>query len=265
MSESLSDKKVVMTADVSRCENPLDMLDWEIKPVLLRFRLGEFVLGYFRATGIKNATHVSNIDPIAEPTAPRVALGKSEGATIISCPIANKLPKLSVQSGWIMYVTWQYHHQLVRISGSFSEYEKRWRSKTRSTVRRKVRRFIETAGDCTYFRVFEKREEVIYYINDGRQNSVLNYLEPQFGQGIFDRVGLQADLVGTTKLRKVPVCVLHTDHISLAHTAGDVTISIVISCGNLRYGPSVGHIYPRTVLQYLSIYSLVSEKVRRRF
>jgi len=104
-------------------------------------------------------THVMDGDSALPP--PPVEFPRGiEVARIFACPMrekaGEKAPPILLLPGTIRYVSGQSRHFYIELSGSFADYLAGFSSKSRNTLRRKVRKFCQAAGTTAPLRVFTR-------------------------------------------------------------------------------------------------------------
>src|SRR5260370_41977233 len=77
-----------------------------------------------------------------------------------SLPVKRHIPRVSFLSSWIRYAPAQYRRFYVEIDRTFEAYLSKFSSKSRNTLRRKVRQFTEGSTGDTARRVFRTPAEL---------------------------------------------------------------------------------------------------------
>src|ERR1035437_2520462 len=133
---------------------------WAEAPYRLRFRLGERCLWVksFRAVVLK--TEFLKIDRPPEQLIPGVeSLSEDVDLAVMGCiPIQHAYPKFSRVAGWLLYVPEHFPCYYVDLTTTFDEYFRNFSAKTRSTLRRKVRKFEDFSGGTIDFREYKTAE-----------------------------------------------------------------------------------------------------------
>ena len=162
---------------------------WLSQPMKLRFQLGEIVLGTLTFPALVPEDHFTRwIGGGPEPDFPFERF--PDGVEVVkfpSYPIPEPLPVLSVRARSILYVPAQYQHSLVETRGTtFETYLKKFSSKSRSTLRKKVRRFAEHCGNAHPCREFQRPEEMAEFHRLARTVSAKTYQERLLRSGLPD-------------------------------------------------------------------------------
>lgn len=230
---------------------------WKETCFTLPLQLGEFCLIRLKFRALKNTAHFLNLTPVDSPKPPKILhASKAAIAVISSCPINIKLSRVTIVDGCLRYVTWQYMRQYVSLQGNFSDYEKSFSSKTRSTLKRKVRKFVKESESEEVFRVFRTTDEIEVFFVDAIKISRKSYQERLFGQGLQDSESCREALVSKARAQTIIGWILYFKNSPVAYTLGEVVSDQAILYGATGYDPSYAKLSPGTVLQYLVIQDL---------
>jgi len=137
---------------------------WRESDVRLAYRVGDLSLFSLRFNAFVCNEHFADAKPDGLLSPPpelyqsgaQVFLGRSQ-------PVTRPLPIISRENGWLRYVPRQYRRYYVELSGSFEHYLGRFSSKTRSTLKRKVRKLVEAGGGKTDVREYRTPEELALF------------------------------------------------------------------------------------------------------
>ena len=122
-----------------------------------------------------------------------------EALKVPSCPLTTDFPPLHVHQQAICYVTNQYRHFTVDVvRGGFNDYlATNFSSKTRATLRRKLRQFESHCGGVIDFRSYATPDEIVEFLSLASIVSAKSYQErlldrglptsADFGQGVLLR------------------------------------------------------------------------------
>lgn len=230
-------------------------LEWRLVRSEVAFRIGR--LGPFTVGlgFLKCETHFLHMPVQDAPVAPIEAMRRHSvvAAKIVSCPLGRRLPRVSWQDGYLRCVTWQYRHQFIRLRPSFAEYERDLSRKARSTLRRKVRKFVAANGGHDLFRAYCTPEEVAPFLEAARQVSATSYQERFLGEGIPRDDAFEAKLIDLCAAGQAVGCVLSLSGRPVAYTLCE---GIGAGVGLYSYtgiNASVRDLSPGTVLHYLLI------------
>ncbi|OOG51177.1 hypothetical protein [Polaromonas sp. C04] len=138
------------------------MSQWQDRPVPFKFQLSDWTL-----FSVSRRLHVRDADPFGEapvagplaPPAVELAPG-SQGFLIRGIPVATAIPTLSRIGDYVCYVPLQYQHNYIDLSLSFDSYQKKFSSKTRSTLHRKIRRYAQHCGGTIPWKTYRQPAEM---------------------------------------------------------------------------------------------------------
>jgi CelD/BcsL family acetyltransferase involved in cellulose biosynthesis len=233
---------------------------WQPAPFVLTYRVGEIALFRRRFRAVVLGEHFFDLgdDPDVPPP-PLERLGRDVDAIVTrSHPVRDALPPVSVRDGVLRYVFGRYLRYHTDFGGSFEQYLAKFSAKTRGTLRRKVRHFTGLGDGCA-MRAYTRPDDVDAFVRDARKVSALTYQEKLLDAGLPDdpafverlKVLAQADAM------RAYVLFLHGEPIAyLCLPAPDG----VLLYSYLGYDPAHADLSPGTVLQYLALEALFSEK-----
>jgi CelD/BcsL family acetyltransferase involved in cellulose biosynthesis len=178
---------------------------------------------------------------------------------VISCPIRQSEKRLSLQNGVIVYNLSSYEHHYVDTQISFEEYQKKFKSKTRSTLKRKVSRFSQNDPGLYYFRKFRTPEEIDSFVNLASLVSVKTYQHRLFGRGIPDNREFCLLARKQAELGLVYGYLLYFDGKPIAYTYAPAVNGGVLLYDYNGYDPDHSNLSPGTVMQYKIIEDLCSD------
>ncbi len=102
---------------------------------------------------------------------------------MISYPIALKFPRIAFRSGHICYTLRQYRRLYIDTNREFEQYLERFKGKTISTIRRKVRKVEESNKSGQSVRVFTTPEEIGEFVDIAENISRKTYQFRLLNQG----------------------------------------------------------------------------------
>lgn len=182
------------------------MSAWTSAPVSLKYRLGEVTLFERRMT-----MHVLPFKVIADDQAPtdlRVPdepLADDEQAYLMRClPLPGEQPVISSQDGFMYYIPSQFHRFYIDLRQSFDEYAAKFSSKTRSTIRRKIRKFDKHCDGAMRWESYATPEEMDDFFKYARAVSSRSYQEQLLDAGLPDGAEFREsmmDLAGQDRVR----------------------------------------------------------------
>jgi CelD/BcsL family acetyltransferase involved in cellulose biosynthesis len=157
---------------------------WVDRVVPLEFGLGPRAPLKLRFKGrIATLPHMS-MPSLVDEGAVRDELARGEIAMIYSHPVPAPLRRAASVEGLIRYVPRQYPRFHARLTGSFEGYLGKFSSKSRETLRRKLRRFYARVDSAEPLREFRTAPELEAFHPLGRAVSSLTYQERFAQQGL---------------------------------------------------------------------------------
>jgi len=242
------------------------MASWVYRPVQLKFTAGEFV--FYRArfdAAVMNVHFTRLTDQIPGNTLlPDLAGPNCEVAFIPSCPTKERLPRITFCERYVRYVPFQYERFYVDLCGTFPIYLQNFSSKSRSTLVRKVRKYMEHAGVTPCFREYRSPEEIREFFRLARQVSPKTYQERMLSVGLPQGEQFEHKLQELALRGSVRGYILFFGERPIAYLYCPVREDIVFY-EHLGYDPAFRQWSPGTVLQYFALESLFSEKRFRMF
>jgi CelD/BcsL family acetyltransferase involved in cellulose biosynthesis len=238
---------------------------WDEAPFVLSYRIGEITLFRRRFRGLTLREHFFDLptDPNA-PRPPLERLGRDLDVIVTrSHPVAEPLARLTVTDGALRYVTSQYTRFHTPLGGDFAGYLAKFGSKTRSTLRRKVKRFLEL-GEGSGMREFKRPQEMEEFHALARSVSRVTYQEKLLDAGLPDNPGFVRELVDLAGRDAVRAYLLLLRGIPIAYLCCPA-VNGVLLYSYLGYDPEHAELSPGTVLQYLAFESLFKEQAFRAF
>jgi CelD/BcsL family acetyltransferase involved in cellulose biosynthesis len=241
---------------------------WRPQPVRLKFLLGEKAVFVKSFPGVTLDAHFMSLPVRTEEQleVPAAQLHDGcEAAVMRSQPVAAELPRLTVLPDAIRYVPRQYRRYFVDLQkGTFADYLAAFSGKSRSTLRRKVKKLTEECGGQLSMREYATPEEIETFYGLAREVSRKTYQERLLGSGVPDTDAFRAhvrDLAARGDVRGY----------LLSH--GDKPIAFIlcpVDNGTLiyeyvGYDPDYKNLSPGTVLQYLVLEKLFGDGSHRAF
>jgi Acetyltransferase (GNAT) domain len=160
---------------------------WLDSSITIRFNIPGMHLFSVKFSGLVLDTHFSTAVGCSFPAAPfkRFPPGV-EAVWIPSHPVSARLPRLSFQPDSIRYVPSQYERCWIDLRGTFEEYARKFSSKSRWTLRRKLRKFAQLCEEDIFWRTFSTPAEMEEFYRDARRVSSLTYQETLWNAGLPD-------------------------------------------------------------------------------
>jgi CelD/BcsL family acetyltransferase involved in cellulose biosynthesis len=157
----------------------------EIKEIPFRYRLGEIVLFASRLrlqVGRRGFLDVPK--DAGEPEPPEQLPDGCHGLLLRACPVPGPQPRLARRGRYLRYIPSQYERFYADLEGTADDYLAGWSGKSRSTLRRKVRKFEKLSGGEIDFREYRTPDEVDEFYRIAREVSAKTYQERLLDSGL---------------------------------------------------------------------------------
>ena len=179
-----------------------------------------------------------------------------------SHPIDGRLSKIELTPRTIRYVPSQYNRYYIDIDGDFSQYLKKFSSKTRTTMRKHLRRYVENCGTSQYFREYALPEEMDEFYRLARNVSRVSFQE-KLGVGLPASDEFRLELLKLARRGLVRGYILfmfdRASAYQFCRVNGDcLTLEL---CG---YDPEVRHLSPGSILTFLILERVFTGRAFRR-
>lgn len=240
-----------------------DSAEWQRFQFYLSFRLGEIGLAERQLPVLRKVHSMTEIASGITVPIPTELPDDCTGLYLARLPESALSEVLAKSKGFIAYPTKHYLHSYIEMSGDFEDYAAQFSSKTRSTIKRKVRKFSEYTNGLD-FRVFRRPEEMQQFHTEARAVSALTYQErlldaglpacPSFVERLHQRAADDQIRGYLLYDRGRPVSYLYCP------IKGDS-----VEYAFLGYDPEYAKLSPGTVLQWLALEDLFAEKRHRFF
>jgi SAM-dependent methyltransferase len=229
---------------------------WREATEVLTFQIGPWVLARWSFPSVSNmanpiANSRSSKPPVLKPVTYRQM--RDNGA------LRNTL---SFDQGTIRYVPYRGKRYFIDLSSrSFDTYFKKFSTKTKNTLRRKVRRFREFSGGTIDLRAYASSEEIIEFRQHAIAVSLLTY-QRRIGMAFPEDEEFERLIIEEAKEGRVRGFVLMHDNRPVAYAFCRVHADI-ITYAILGHDPTFGRYSPGTVLLLLVIErSFLEDKIR---
>jgi hypothetical protein len=233
---------------------------WERGGVPLKFQLGDIILGsavlslFRRSAGLDERP----LD-IGDAPEPPPRLDGADGYVVWSHPIARKLPILRARRDAMLYVPRQYRRFSADLSGGFAKYMSAFSSKTRSSLKRKMRKVVAASHGAIEWRVYRTPDEIEQFFPLAKPLSAKTYQERYL------KIGLPADsdfiraAKESAREDNLRAYLLFLNGEPISYLYCPVKQGVVIY-QYLGYHPAHASLSPGTVLQILALEALFAEQ-----
>jgi CelD/BcsL family acetyltransferase involved in cellulose biosynthesis len=182
-----------------------------------------------------------------------------DGSLAQSFPVSGRLARLRLEDGLIQYCPKQYQRYWIDLRGTFTDYLGKFSSKTRSTLARKVRRFL-ASNEEVEFREYRAAEEMDQFYCLARQLSRKTYQERILDVGLPSSDPFRAEMLELARNDRVRGYLLLVGEDPVAYLYCPCWQDTgILFYRYLGYDPKFQHLSPGTVLQYLALERLFAE------
>ena len=236
--------------------NPTD--DWHAFDYELKYRLGELTLARQRIPVLRKVFRLPEImRQAADPPLPPLAEGQ-RGYLLADVPRAGTAGAIGERSGLLHYCLKSYRRCYIDMAGDFAGYEAKFSAKTRSGLKRKLRKFAEHAGGLD-FRRYATPQEIGEFFRLARPVSAASYQERLLDCGLPTEPAYEARAQEAAARDAVRAFVLCAQGVPVSYLYCPVHDG-VLEYAYLGYTPDCARLSPGTVLQWLALESLFAEQ-----
>ena len=233
---------------------------WELGSVPLKFQIGDVHLGRTVLSLLRRTAELDEppLD-IGGTPAPPSELDGGDGYVVWSQPLNRRLPVLSLRRGVAVYAPRQYRRFSIQLSGTFEQYMTKFSGKTRSGIRRKLRKFAEASGGRIDCRSYSTPTQMSLFFPLARTVSSKTYQEKLLKIGFPADPKFLASAVTLSEDDRVRAYLLFLNGNPVSYLFCRVNNNIV-SYNYHGYDPAYAKLSPGTVLQTLALQALFAEQ-----
>ena len=238
----------------------LRSLDWELGRVPFKFQFGDLVLGRAVLPLLRRSARLDESPlRLGEVPEPPPRLDGADGYVVWSHPISTRLPVLGTRNDAVLYMPRQYERFSIELSGDFDRYMVHFSGKTRSSLRRKLRKFADASGGTIDFREYRTPDQIAKFFPLARKVSAKSYQERLLGTGLPADRAFLASALESAAGNGVRAYLLFLAGEPVSYLYCPVEQGTV-QYDRLGYDPQWSSLSPGTVLQLLALQALFSEK-----
>ncbi|WP_225421157.1 GNAT family N-acetyltransferase [Sphingomonas parva] len=229
--------------------------------IALPFRVGARTLWRIR----RQLQRVSlTLDQARSGTVPALPDACGDGYLIVSLAEASLAPLLADRPGLKPFVRQRYPRFFASLDLGFDAYLAGFSAKSRSTLKRKVRKLAERCGGTLDLRCYRTASEAEEFHRHARAVSAISYQERLLDAGMPDGEAALADLRARAARDAMRGWVLFLDErpISYLYAPAEGTTLVYAFLG---YDPAHADLSPGTVLQFEAMRQLMEEGRFRLF
>jgi CelD/BcsL family acetyltransferase involved in cellulose biosynthesis len=229
----------------------------------LPLRLGRRTLWRFERLLLRQ--RVTLEEGLTGDTPPLPALSAAAAGYFVSAVPAEVVPALRARHPELKgFVRQRYSRSCARLDLTFEDYLEGFSARSRSTLRRKVRRLAERSGGALDVRMFRTVDEVDAFHRHARSVSARSYQERQLGAGLPDGEAARADMSRLAAADALRGWVLFLEGHPIAYLHAPAEEDTLIYA-HLGHDPDFAEWSPGTVLQFEAMRQLMAERRFRWF
>jgi hypothetical protein len=237
---------------------------WRRRQYPMRFFLGGLPAGRVVVPALVLDTHFSELDP--DPTAsqpPLEQLGPGLDLVLLpSHPVTAAPPRFERLDSCVRYVPRCYRRHFIDLRVGLEAYLAGFSSRSRSTLRRKLRRFTSLPG--TALREYHAPAQMDEFFALARALSRKTYQEALYDKGLPASDGFRRQLRQLAAEDRVRAYILLLEDRPVAYLYCPVEDGVLLY-QHLGYDPAAAPLSPGTVLQQLALERLFAEGRFRMF
>ncbi len=233
---------------------------WETRDIKLPFWLGEICL--FKKTFRLQTSNVDFINFCAdtkENTSPPAPDTSASGIMLYSLPAQEDHETLWQEDGYINYVSQSYWRYYIDLKTDYESYLDQFSPKTKSTFRRKFRKFEKDSGGAIDCRIYQTPDEIEEFYPLARAISKETYQEKLLDAGLPVDDGFKEDMMRHARNGTVRAFILFQSDKPVAYLYLPIFNNIVIYA-YVGYLPEVGRLSAGTVLFLKALEYLFSDE-----
>lgn len=242
------------------------MTVWERRDVPFKFQLSDMTLFSVRVPlQVRSERLVQDTPPAQSLRAPADALlAGSQGYVVRGLPVAGEPKVVSKAGGYICYVPQRYQHCYIDLTQTFEQYQKKFSSKTRSTINRKIKKFADYCGGQVKWKLYREPGEMKEYFALARAVSKLTYQERLLDAGLPEGDDFQREAEQLAAEGRIRAWILFDGERPVSYLYCPVTDG-VLSYSYVGYDPEYMDKSVGLVLQWLAVEHLFSEGIFKYF
>ena len=226
----------------------------------MTLQFGDIVIGRVFLSLVRRSARLDE-RPLERSEAPEPPprLDGTDGYVVWSHPLATRVPTLLLRNGRILYAPRQYRRFSIDLYGDFDRYMAGFAGKTRSGLRRKLRKFAELSGGVIDWRQYRTPEELARFFELARKVSAKTYQERLLSAGLPAHPAFVASSLTSSKADNVRAYLLFLRGEPISYLYCPVS-ERVVAYDYLGYDPAYSSHSPGTVLQLLALEALFAER-----
>ncbi len=235
------------------------MTEWRRQAVYLQFRVGELqIFSLRKMLAVRHLDYRTLASGMIPTVPPGPVLPATVGSLVRSQPVVGVQKRLLFEGRQLRYIPYQYRRYYIDLTGAFAAYLQKFSAKSRSTLKRKVRRFGEQAGGSITWRVYKTPQELQEFYELARRVSCRTYQEAMFDMGLPEQPAFREHMLTAAARDEVRAYLLFLSDQPVSYLYCPIR-ERVVEYAHLGYLPEHAELSPGTVLLYLALESLFAE------
>lgn len=227
--------------------------------VPLRYWFGPFAVATVKLNlVVENCRVVPGMTAAPDPPSLSDLPGNAQGLFRRSEPAPCGTSPLNGQGPFMRYVETSYERRFIDLTGDFENYLQNFSSKTRNTLRRKVKKFAALSGGEIDVRCYATPREMERFYSLARDISKVTYQERLFAAGLPETETFLMEMRRDAKGDRVRAFILFMNGEPISYLYCPVVEDRLIY-RYLGYRPDYAPNSPGTVLQYLALEQIFTE------
>jgi CelD/BcsL family acetyltransferase involved in cellulose biosynthesis len=229
----------------------------------LKFRVGEFTL-LSVPLALENRLHAA-IDLSSSPEAFASEMpSDGDGLLFKAAEITGEAPSLVTGQRCMRYVPYRFRRFILDLTGDYDAYLQKFSSKSRSTLKRKVRKFETLSGGTIDWRIYRSPAEMEEFFRLARALSSKTYQERLLDAGLPSDAGFEVHLRNRAEQGTALGFLLFLDGKAISYLYSPIDDDVV-AYAYLGYDQEFSQHSPGTVLQLLAVEWLFEQGQYRAF
>jgi hypothetical protein len=239
-------------------------LEWKQALIGLGFFAGEIKLFEKRYAGQVCTQHFTQLKD-EDLDLRNGSFGRDVNVLLLPvAPLPEKPPPIRFINKWLVYTPHTFKNFYVDLSGNFDSYLNHFSSKSRSLLKRKIRKLSEAVGGTISWAEYRTSSEIRKFYELARQVSILTYQENLLGAGLPKNEQFQKEMIEAADRNEARGFLLFMDKKPIAFLYNSAKDGILFY-DHVGYDPDYKMLSPGTVLLYLALKSLFDQKQFRIF
>ncbi len=234
-------------------------LDWTETETHLRYSLSDYSLFSLRLVGRTYAVPIAPLLPATFKADLEEFLRSAPGNVPLLCirnlPIEQHVPRLQSVGGRLQYTLNQCYQYYADLGGNFDQYLASLSTKTRSTLKRKIKKFASLSGGNVDWRVYTAADQMPEYHRLAREVAAKTYQERLFNGAIPGDERFRAQISNLAAANLIRGYLLFLNGAPIAYLHLPIQDGVV-EYAYLGYDPAHAEVSPGSVLLYSALQDL---------